>query len=52
MQHEEVYVVFISESWERESKTLNKMIKLQDNEIISNVLSTRKSITFRTLLTL
>ena len=50
MQHEEVYVVFISESWERESKTLNKMIKLQDNEIIE--LSTRKSITFRTLLTL
>ena len=34
---EEIDVVFMSESWEREDKQLNVIIELQDHEIISNV---------------
>ena len=37
VEEEEIDVVFMSESWEREDKTLNAIIELQDHEIISNV---------------
>ena len=30
-------MIFISESWERENKTLDKIIQLEDHTIISNV---------------
>ena len=34
---EEVDVIFLSESWERENLTLDQIIKLEDHEVISNV---------------
>ena len=34
---EEVDLVFMSESWEREEKTLNEIIHLKDHAIVSNV---------------
>ena len=37
VEQEEIYVIFMSESWEREEKTLKDIIVLQDYEIISNV---------------
>ena len=37
VEQEEIDVVFMSESWEREQKTLHDLIKLEDHEIVSNV---------------
>ena len=37
VEQEEVDVVFMSESWERENKTLQELIKLDDHTILSNV---------------
>ena len=37
VDQEEVDVVFMSESWERDDKTLHELIKLENHEIISNV---------------
>ena len=37
VQEEEIDVVFMSESWEREDNTLHNIIVLEDHEIISNV---------------
>ena len=37
VEQEDVYVVFMSESWEREEKQLNEVIKLKDHLIVSNV---------------
>ena len=34
---EEVDVIFLSESWERENLTLDQIINLEDHEVISNV---------------
>ena len=34
---EEIYVVFMSESWERENLTLQDIINLEDYTVISNV---------------
>ena len=35
--HEEVYLLFLSESWERENETLDQIIELDNHTIISNV---------------
>ena len=37
VKEEEVDMVFMSESWEREEKTLKEIIKLENYEIVSNV---------------
>ena len=37
MKEEEVDVIFLSESWEREEKTLHEIIKLKYHEIVANV---------------
>ena len=37
VENENVDLVFMSESWEREEKTLIEVIRLEDHEIISNV---------------
>ena len=37
VNEEEIDLVFMSESWEREEQTLHDIIKLKDHEIISNV---------------
>ena len=37
VKEEQCDVIFISESWERENLTLEKVIKLEDHTIISNV---------------
>ena len=37
VKEEEVDVIFMSESWEREEKSLHETIKLEDFEIVSNV---------------
>ena len=37
VEDEEVDILFMSESWERESKTLQDIIKLDDHIVISNV---------------
>ena len=61
VEDEEVDILFMSESWERESKTLQDIIKLDDHIVISNVhqrrgvggrpalIVTKISIQFRTL---
>ena len=43
VKEEEVDLLFMSESWERQNLTLDKIIKLEDFEIISNV-SQRKEV--------
>ena len=35
--NEEVDIVFMSESWEREDKTLHELISLEDYQVVSNV---------------
>ena len=37
VKSEDIDILFMSESWERESKTLKEIISLEDYEIISNV---------------
>ena len=37
IEQEDVDVVFMSESWEREEKTLHDIIKLETHDIVSNV---------------
>ena len=37
VEQEDIDIVFMSESWEREEKTLHEVIKMEDHEIISNV---------------
>ena len=37
VKEESIELVFISESWERENETLDKVIKIEDFEVISNV---------------
>ena len=37
VQEEDIDIVFMSESWERENKTLQEIIKLDDHIVISNV---------------
>ena len=37
MKEEDVDIIFMSESWERESKTLDEIINLEDHIVISNV---------------
>ena len=37
VKNEDVDIVFMSESWERENKTLLEIVKLEDHEVISNV---------------
>ena len=37
VKQESVDLLFLSESWERENKTLPDLIKLNDHEVISNV---------------
>ena len=37
VKQESVHLIFMSESWERESLTLEKVIKLKNYEVISNV---------------
>ena len=37
VEQEEIDVVFMSETWERENLTLNEIINLEDHSIISNV---------------
>ena len=37
VQEEDVDIIFMSESWERESKTLKEIINLEDHIVISNV---------------
>ena len=39
VDQEELDVAFMSESWEREDQTLHELIKLEEDEIISNVFS-------------
>ena len=41
VDQEEVDVVFMSESWEREEKQLHEIIQLEDHEIVSNVYQRR-----------
>ena len=43
VNEEEIDVVFLSESWERDNLSLNEIIKLEDYEVVSNV-SQRKGI--------
>ena len=35
--NEDVDIVFMSESWERENKTLNELISLEGYQVVSNV---------------
>ena len=37
VKSEEIDILFMSESWERKSKTLTEMINLEDHEVLSNV---------------
>ena len=37
IEHEEIDVAFISESWERDDLTLDKIIEIENYEVISNV---------------
>ena len=37
VKEEEADVIFMSESWERENKTLDEIISLEDHVVISNV---------------
>ena len=37
VEQEEIDIVFMSESWEREEKTLHDILKIEDFEIVSNV---------------
>ena len=37
VKEESIQLIFISESWERESQTLDKIIKIEDYDVISNV---------------
>ena len=37
VEEEEVDITFMSESWERENKTLHEIVNLDDNIVISNV---------------
>ena len=37
IEHEDIDVAFISESWERDDLTLDKIIEIEDYEVISNV---------------
>ena len=37
VEHEKVDIVFMSESWERQNKTLDQIVKLNNYKIISNV---------------
>ena len=37
VEQKEVDIVFMSESWEREEKTLHDILKMDDYEIVSNV---------------
>ena len=37
VKHEEIDIVFMSESWERKSKDLDQMVELENHTIISNV---------------
>ena len=37
VKEEQVDILFLSESWERENLTLNEIIHLDDHEVISNV---------------
>ena len=37
MEKEEVDIVFMSESWGRESKTLEQIVELEDYTVVSNV---------------
>ena len=37
VEQKEVDIVFMSESWEREEKTLNNILNMEDYEIVSNV---------------
>ena len=37
VKQESVHLIFMSESWERENLTLEKVIKLKNYEVISNV---------------
>ena len=41
VEEEEADIIFISESWERENKTLNEIINLPDHVVISNVYQRR-----------
>ena len=37
VKSEEIDILFMSESWERKSKTLTEMINLEDHEVLPNV---------------
>ena len=37
VKSEDIDIVFMSESWEREIKTLAEIINLEDHEVLSNV---------------
>ena len=37
VKQQEIYIVFLSESWERENKRLADIITLKDYQVISNV---------------
>lgn len=37
VKEEDVDVIFMSESWEREDLTLAQIVKLEDHKVISNV---------------
>ena len=37
VEQEEIDIVFMSESWERESETLQDIIKLENHDVFSNV---------------
>ena len=37
VEQEDIDIIFMSETWEREEKTLHDVIKIKDHEIISNV---------------
>ena len=37
VKEEQVDILFLSESWERENLTLNEIIHLDEHEVISNV---------------
>ena len=37
IEHEDVDLVFLSESWERENETLDQLINLDSHTVVSNV---------------
>ena len=37
VKQEDIYVVFMSESWEREDCTLDQIVTLEDHTIVSNI---------------